>query len=100
MSYLALVHLHDLACSACSAPLAVAGARSFVVGADGMPIDFPAQNEPAEMEVELRCPLGHVTQLFVPNEIAAEEALLTPEEAPVGADAELKRQGDGSSTAI
>jgi hypothetical protein len=85
--YLALVHLRDLACEACGAPLAAAGARSFIVSDDGEPFGFEPSAIPEEMSVELRCPLGHETTLLVPNEIAAEETLQTPEDAPIGADA-------------
>jgi hypothetical protein len=85
--YLALVHLRDLNCEACGAPLAVAGARSFIVTEDDEPLAFEADKVPEEMTVELRCPVGHTTQMFVPNEIGAEETLQTPEEAPIGADA-------------
>ena len=87
MIYLALVHLRDLACEPCGAPLAVAGARSFIVADDGEPVGFEPGAVPEEMTVELRCPLGHVTTLLVPNEIAAEETMQTPEDAPIGADA-------------
>jgi hypothetical protein len=85
--YLALVHLRDVACEACGAPLAVAGARSFIVDEDDEPVGFEADKVPEEMTVELRCPAGHITQLFVPNEIGAEETMQTPEDAPIGADA-------------
>ena len=87
MIYLALVHLRDLACEACGAPLAVAGARSFIVDDRDEPLGFAETAVPVEMTVELRCPLGHATQLFVPNEIGAEETMRTPDEAPIGADA-------------
>jgi hypothetical protein len=85
--YLALVHLRDLSCEACGAPLAVAGARSFIVDDDGEPVGFEADAVPEEMTAELRCPLGHATPMFVPNEIAAEETMQTPDDAPIGADA-------------
>lgn len=87
MIYLALVHLRDLACEACGAPLAVAGARSFIVTEDDEPLGFEANAVPEEMTVELRCPFGHTTTMFVPNEIGAEETMQTPEDAPIGADA-------------
>jgi len=85
--YLALVHLRDLNCEACGAPLAVAGARSFIVSGDDEPVGFEQDAVPEEMTVELHCPAGHATQMFVPNEIGAEETMQTPEEAPIGADA-------------
>ncbi len=89
MPFLALVHLHALTCATCRAPLASAGARSFIVDAAGNAIDFDENDMPAEMTVELRCPNAHPTTSYVPNELAAEPALLTPEEAPIGADALL-----------
>ena len=39
------------------------------------------------MAVQLTCPNGHAVELNVPNEIAAEETLTTPDEAPIAADA-------------
>ncbi len=89
MIYLALVHLRDMVCEACGAPLAEAGARSFIVDDDGEPHGFPEDAVPDEMNVELLCPLGHVSELFVPNEIGAEETMRTPEDAPIGADARI-----------
>lgn len=89
MIYLALVHLRDLACTACGAPLAEAGARSFVVDADGEPHGFPEEGAPEELRVALTCPLGHENELYVPNEIGAEETMRTPDDAPIGADARI-----------
>lgn len=87
--YLALVHLRDAACSQCGAPLAVAGARSFVVDADGTPHAFPSDAVPEAMTVEIDCENGHANRFFVPNELGAEETLQTPEEAPLARDAEF-----------
>ncbi|HEY5258376.1 MAG TPA: hypothetical protein VIJ12_08355 [Candidatus Baltobacteraceae bacterium] len=89
MPFLSLVHLHELRCATCDAELATAGARSFVVGADGEPIDFAADDGPAEMTVVMICANGHDTELLVPNEIGAEETLSTPDEAPIAGDAVL-----------
>jgi hypothetical protein len=90
MPYLSIVHLRDLVCATCRAPLAVAGARSFIVDDAGEPIRFADDDAPAEMEVEIVCPNRHVTTLLVPNEIAAEETLRTPEASPLGSDAILR----------
>jgi hypothetical protein len=88
--FLAVVHLRELDCRQCGVKLAEAGARSFIVDAGGGPALFSAGDPPAEMTVELVCAQGHANALLVPNEIAAEETLLTPEEAPIGADAQLR----------
>lgn len=90
MPFLALVHLRDLHCPSCKAELATAGARSFVVDNDGEAVNFSAQEPPDEMTVEIRCPNGHAYTLFVPNEISAEETLVTPENAPIARDAILR----------
>jgi hypothetical protein len=87
MPYLSLVHLRDLPCEHCKAPLAQAGARSFIVDQTGNPVNFSQDDPPAEMVVQLSCPNGHTTELNVPNEIAAEEALSTPDDAPIATDA-------------
>jgi hypothetical protein len=85
--FLSLVHLRELQCEFCKATLAPAGARSFIIDGDGDPVKFSAEDPPAEMVVQLSCPSGHTTELNVPNEIAAEETLTTPEDAPIGVDA-------------
>ncbi len=89
MPFLALVHLRDLRCGDCNALLACAGARSFVVDANGDPLNFGQTEAPEEMAVEIACASGHVTTLFVSNEIGAEETLVTPLNAPIGHDAVL-----------
>lgn len=89
MPFLSLVHLRDLRCDECSLLLAPAGARSFIVNGEGSPVGFAQDDPPAEMLVELACENGHVHELNVPNEIAAEETLSTPEEAPIAVDAVL-----------
>ena len=95
MPFLALVHLRDLACAQCGTVLATAGARSFVVDAEGAPVAFAEENPPAELVVDVVCPNGHATRLFVPNEISAEEALSIPDDAPLGCDATLESATTG-----
>lgn len=85
--FLNLVHLVALQCEACTAALAEPGARSFIVNGHGDPVQFSADDPPAEIVVELLCPNGHLTELNVPNEISAEESLTTPDEAPIAFDA-------------
>lgn len=58
-----------------------------MVDSDGNPFEFALEDPPAEMVVQIECPRGHVTELNVPNEISAEETMLTPEDAPVARDA-------------
>lgn len=87
MIYLALVHLRDARCTQCGLPLAAAGARSFVVDALGEPIGYDAEQQPEEMTVEILCQAEHPNTFFVPNELAAEEVLRVPEDAPIGRDA-------------
>lgn len=87
--YLALVHLRDAVCSQCGAPLAAAGARSFVVDSDGAPHAFERDAVPEEMAANIQCENGHDNRFFVPNELAAEETLQTPEDAPIARDAEV-----------
>ncbi len=89
MPFLSIVHLRDMQCAACTSPIAQAGARSFIVDLDGSPINFSAVDPPAEMIVELICRNGHANELNVPNEISAEEALATPDDAPIAVDATL-----------
>ncbi len=85
--FLDLVHLLELRCAECGAVLAQPGARSFIVDAGGDPLNFSENDPPAEMVVQLVCPSDHVTELNVPNEIGAEETLVTPDEAPIAVDA-------------
>jgi hypothetical protein len=87
--FLALVHLRDLACADCGESLAAAGARSFIVDLAGDPLFFGVDAIPGEMRVEILCDDGHETVLYVPNEIAAEDTLYTPDDAPIGRDAML-----------
>lgn len=88
--FLSIVHLRERRCGICNDLLAAPGARSFVVAADGSPEPFDRDDPLAEMTVEIRCANGHATQLFLPNEISAEETLLTPDDAPLGRDATLR----------
>ncbi len=90
--FLALVHLRDLACAECGAPLAAAGSRSVVVGEDGLPVAFDEAEPGAEMAVDLICPNGHDTPLAVPADVAAEQALQIPDGAPFARDAVLLRK--------
>ncbi len=87
MPFLALVHLRELRCGQCGELLAPAGARSFLIDDAGDAVGFPEGELPEEMAVEIRCSRGHVTKLFVPNEIGAEETMAIPEDAPIGRDA-------------
>lgn len=85
--FLNLVHLTELRCDGCGELLAAPGARSFIVDGDGNPVHFSPDDPAAEMVVHVFCPAGHANELNVPNEISAEEAMSTPDEAPIGADA-------------
>jgi hypothetical protein len=85
--FLSLVHLSELRCEQCSELLAGPGARSFIVNLDGDPVQFSAGDPPAEMIVHLLCSSGHANELNVPNELSAEESMMTPDEAPIAADA-------------
>lgn len=87
--FLSLVHLRELRCATCNALMATAGARSFVVDADGNPAPFSDDEPPEDLVVHLACPNGHVTQLDVPAEIGAEDSLHTPDDAPIATDAYL-----------
>lgn len=89
MPFLALVHLRDVRCGQCGCQLAGAGARSFIVDRQGNPLHFSSEDPPAQLMVELRCPNAHVTRLNVPNDVAAEEALATPDAAPIALDAQI-----------
>lgn len=87
--FLALVHLREAACKQCGATIASPGSRSFIVRSDGSPVGFVRDDPPAEMTVEIACPNGHRLELFVPNEVGAEETLYTPQDAPMARDARL-----------
>lgn len=52
-------------------------------------MSFSESEPPEEMTVEIECPNGHPVTLYVPNEIAAEETLRTPETAPIARDATI-----------
>ena len=85
--FLSLVHLTELRCEQCKELLAEPGARSFIVNTQGDPVDFSADDPPSEIVTQIVCPNGHATEMNVPNEISAEEAMRTPDEAPIGLDA-------------
>ena len=87
MPFLALVHLRERRCPQCNALLGAAGARSFVVDGDGSPINFSEDEPPEAMTAVFVCPNGHASEALVPEDIAAEETLVTPEDAPIGRDA-------------
>lgn len=87
MPFIAIVHLRDLNCPECALPMAQAGARSFVVGTDGAPVWFAAENMPSELAVNVSCENGHPVRLLLPNEVGAEEAGSVPDGAPFGPDA-------------
>ena len=87
--YLSIVHVRELRCDRCGAVVAPAGARSFVVDRNGLPAAFDSEGPPEEMNVEIACPNGHAIALAVPGDVSAEETLVTPDEAPIAADAAL-----------
>ncbi len=89
MPFLALVHLRELRCGQCNELLAAAGSRSFLVDAGGEALNFSEEEPPEEMTVAIYCSNGHENVLYVPNEIAAEETLFTPDEAPIAPDATI-----------
>jgi hypothetical protein len=87
MPFLALVHLRERRCAQCNALLGAAGARSFVVDQRGEPVNFSEDEPPEEMQVNVVCQNGHTTTLRVPEDLGAEETLVTPDGAPIGRDA-------------
>lgn len=87
MPFLALVHLRECRCSQCNALLGAAGARSFVIDDHGDPINFSQDEPPEEMRAVIVCQNGHSTILHVPDDLGAEETLVTPDGAPIGRDA-------------
>jgi hypothetical protein len=88
--FVAVLHLRPLACPRCGAPITAPGARSFVVDAEGSPVLFAADAACETMTVEIPCANGHAVLLRVPEDVSAEEALMTPEDAPVAQNATLK----------
>ncbi|MBV8374255.1 MAG: hypothetical protein JO302_01990 [Candidatus Eremiobacteraeota bacterium] len=90
MPFLAVLHFRPLACPQCGAPVTAPGARSFVVDAEGSPVFFAPEETPDTMIVEIPCANGHAILLRVPDDISAEEALMTPEDAPIERNATLK----------
>jgi len=87
--FLAVVHLRELVCPDCGTKIAGAGARSFVVDPKGEPIGFDEERMPEEMALTVACPRGHAVRLLVPNEVGVEGTMVTPEAAPIAADAVL-----------
>jgi hypothetical protein len=90
MPFLAVLYLRPLACPRCGAPIAAPGARSFVVDAEGSPVFFAPEADPQALTVQIPCANGHLVSLRVPDDVSAEEALLTPEDAPIAQNATLK----------
>jgi hypothetical protein len=88
--FVALLHLRPLACPQCGAPVTAPGARSFVVDAEGAPVFFEPEATLERMTVEIPCVNGHAVPLRVPDDVSAEEALMTPDDAPIAQDATLK----------
>jgi hypothetical protein len=88
--FVAVLHLRPLACPRCGAPITAPGARSFVVDAEGSPVFFAADAASEMMTVEIPCANGHAVSLRVPEDVSAEEALMTPEDAPIAQNATLK----------
>lgn len=84
------MHLRELRCDRCGEIVAQAGARSFITDQAGDPLYFTPEDPPAEMVVQFLCPNGHAVELNVPNEISAEEALATPDDAPIATDARIE----------
>ena len=87
MPFLALVHLRERRCADCNALLGAAGARSFVIDERGDPVAFSQEEPPEELRVELVCQNEHTTTLLVPEDLGAEDTLVTPDGAPIGRDA-------------
>ncbi|MBV8149657.1 MAG: hypothetical protein JO092_11235 [Candidatus Eremiobacteraeota bacterium] len=90
MPFLAVLHFRPLACPQCGAPVTAPGARSFVVDAEGSPVFFAPEGTPETMIVEIPCANGHAVPLRVPDDVSAEEALITPDDAAIAQDATLK----------
>jgi len=88
--FLSIVHLRERRCILCSALIAEAGARSFIVDDRGDPVDFAAEGPPERMQVAIVCENGHVNPIDVPGDASAEESMYTPDEAPIGRDALYK----------
>jgi hypothetical protein len=88
--FLAVLHLRPLACPRCGAPITAPGARSFVVDAEGSPVFFSPEASPQAMTVRIPCANGHPVSLRVPEDVSAEEALMTPDNAPIAQNATLK----------
>lgn len=100
MPFLAVTHLRPAACPQCGSLVAAAGARSFVVGGDGAPWNFEADDPAAELRVSLACPNGHSIELLVPNDVGAEEVATIPDGAPIAADAVVVRGTTESGKAL
>lgn len=89
MPFLDLVHVRERRCERCASVYAQAGSRSFIVDTSGFPVDFDVQNPPANLRVALKCENGHLAILSVPEDASAEATMMTPDDAPIAADALL-----------
>ena len=87
MPYLDLVHVRERRCAQCGDVYAEPGSRSFIVHTNGLPVDFDEKHPPAELRVALTCRNGHPTTLRVPEDVSAEAAMMTPDDAPIAVDA-------------
>lgn len=87
MPFLDVVHVRERRCAHCDVVIAPAGSRSFIVDADGLPVPFSEDAPPEGMTVRLECSNGHETRLDVPGDVSAEAAMMTPDDAPIAADA-------------
>jgi hypothetical protein len=61
------------------------------VDAEGSPVFFAPEAPLEAMTVEIPCAKGHAVLLRVPEDVSAEEALMTPDDAPIAQDATLKK---------
>ncbi|MDP9016807.1 MAG: hypothetical protein M3N19_00610 [Candidatus Eremiobacteraeota bacterium] len=89
MPFLDVVHVRERRCASCGDRLAQAGARSFIVDSDGLPVAFSQDDPPQTMDVVLTCSSGHANTLNVPGDVSAEATMMTPDDAPIAVDAVL-----------
>lgn len=76
-------------CATCDELLADPGARSFLVNASGDPLSVGTEDPPSTILVEVRCSNGHSSRLRVPDDLAAEETIAVPDDAPIARDARI-----------
>ncbi|GAC1388244.1 MAG: hypothetical protein NVSMB31_01910 [Vulcanimicrobiaceae bacterium] len=89
MPFLDVVHIRERRCAVCGDFLARAGARSFIVDSDGLPVAFAEDDPPQAMHVSMTCGNGHATELHIPGDVSAEATMMTPDDAPIAVDAVL-----------